>query len=57
MTDAGPGDDPFNRLPGGRARAVLEYLARQIVDDPNVVEVDSLGGGRGDPVRLRPSGP
>jgi uncharacterized protein len=52
MTEAGGGDDPFNRLPGGRARAVLEYLARQIVDDPDVVEVDSSAGHKGDPVRL-----
>jgi predicted RNA-binding protein YlqC (UPF0109 family) len=44
-TEEGNGADPFNRLPGGRARAVLEYLARQIVDEPEVVEVESSGGG------------
>ena len=48
----GTDGDPFNRLPGGRARAVLEYLARQIVDEPDVVEVDSSGGEGRQPVRL-----
>lgn len=48
----GAADDPFNRIPGGRASAVLEYLARQIVDDPDVVEVESTGGTGGQPVRL-----
>jgi predicted RNA-binding protein YlqC (UPF0109 family) len=31
-------DEP-NRVPGGRARAVLTYLARQIVEDPDGVSV------------------
>jgi len=44
--------DPFNRVPGGTARAVLEYLARQIVDEPDAVGVETSGGG-GQPVRLR----
>lgn len=52
MSDEGSGVDPFNRLPGGRARAVLEYLARQIVDEPGAVEVDSMGGRSGDSVHL-----
>jgi uncharacterized protein len=50
-SDEGDGD-AFNRLPGGRARAVLEYLARQIVDEPDVVEVEGGSGGRGQAVRL-----
>ena len=52
MSDDVPGEDPYNRLAGGRARAVLEYLARQIVDDPEVVEVESAGGDDRRPVRL-----
>lgn len=44
--------DPFNRVPGGTARAVLEYLARHIVDEPDAVEVETSGGGEGQPVRL-----
>jgi predicted RNA-binding protein YlqC (UPF0109 family) len=34
-------DDDDNRVPGGRARAVLEYLAEQLVDDPDSIEVDA----------------
>ena len=45
--------DPYNRAPGGRARAVLEYLARQIVDEPDAVGVETGGGQGGQPVRLR----
>jgi hypothetical protein len=44
--------DPFNRIPGGTARAVLEYVARQIVDEPDAVGVET-SGGEGQPVRLR----
>jgi uncharacterized protein len=44
--------DPFNRIPGGTARAVLEYLARRIVDEPDAVGVETSGGGDGQPVRL-----
>ena len=43
--------DDFNRVKGGMARAVLEYLARSIVDDPDGVAVEANGGRRGD-VRL-----
>lgn len=46
------GVDSFNRLPGGRARAVLEYLARQIVDDPDQVEVEMSAGTGGRSARL-----
>ncbi len=45
--------DPYNRAPGGRARAVLEYLARQIVDEPDAVGVEIGGGQPGQAVRLR----
>lgn len=45
--------DPFNRLPGGKAKAVLEYLAREIVDEPDAVGVEVTGGSDGQPVRLR----
>jgi uncharacterized protein len=44
--------DPYNRVPGGTARAVLEYLARHIVDEPDAVEVETSGGAPGQPVRL-----
>lgn len=33
--------DEANRVPGGRARAVLEYLAEQLVDEPGEIEVDA----------------
>jgi predicted RNA-binding protein YlqC (UPF0109 family) len=45
--------DPFNRIPGGTARAVLEYLVRHIVDEPDAVGVETSGGTGGQPVRLR----
>ena len=35
------GPDDVNRVVGGRARAVLTYLARQIVDDPEGVSVEA----------------
>lgn len=43
--------DPFNRAPGGTARAVLEYIARQLVDDPAAVGVE-VGQGNGSAVKL-----
>jgi len=45
--------DPHNRVPGGTARAVLEYVARSIVDEPDAVGVETSGGGEGQAVRLR----
>jgi uncharacterized protein len=45
--------DPYNRAPGGRARAVLEYLARQIVDEPDAVGVETGAYQTGQAVRLR----
>jgi hypothetical protein len=44
--------DPFNRIPGGTASAVLNYLARQIVDEPDAVGVETSGGSGGQPLRL-----
>jgi predicted RNA-binding protein YlqC (UPF0109 family) len=44
--------DPYNRAPGGTASAVLAYLARHIVDEPDAVEVETTGGGGGQPMRL-----
>lgn len=41
----------LNDVPGGRAKPVLEYLARQLVDEPDVVEVD-VTAGEGRPTRL-----
>ena len=37
MSDA----DDFNRLRGGSARAVLEYVAKAIVEDPDSVSIDA----------------
>jgi predicted RNA-binding protein YlqC (UPF0109 family) len=39
--------DEANRAPGGRAKAVLSYLARHIVEDPDgvSVEVSETRGG------------
>ncbi len=42
-----------NRLPGGTSRAVLAYLARQLVGSPEAVGVELSGGEGGAPVRLR----
>lgn len=39
--------DPYNRVPAATARAVLEYLAREVVDQPEAVSVtDSAGNGQ-----------
>jgi hypothetical protein len=45
------GSDPYNRAPGGTASAVLVYLARHIVDEPDAVGVETTGGGS-QPMRL-----
>jgi uncharacterized protein len=43
--------DDYNRVKGGTARAVLEYVAKSIVDDPDGVVIELEEGRRGD-VRL-----
>jgi predicted RNA-binding protein YlqC (UPF0109 family) len=43
--------DDYNRVNGAMARAVLDYLAKSIVDEPEGVVVDLDEGRRGD-VRL-----
>ncbi len=43
MTDHDPGavdDDQHNRVPAATARNVLEYLVRELVDDPDSVRID-----------------
>jgi predicted RNA-binding protein YlqC (UPF0109 family) len=49
LADEGP--DP-NRIVGGLSRAVLEYLARSIVDDPDSVIVELEEGRRALTLRL-----
>jgi predicted RNA-binding protein YlqC (UPF0109 family) len=53
MTDASDTEttvDEFNRVQGGMARSVLDYLAKSIVDDPDGVVIEIQEGSRG--VRL-----
>jgi uncharacterized protein len=45
------GLDDYNRIHGAMAKAVLDYLARNIVDDPDRVVIEMDEGRRGD-VRL-----
>ena len=33
--------DDFNRVRGGSARAVLEYVAKAIVEDPESISIDT----------------
>lgn len=40
-------DDAGNRVSGGTARAVLEHVARSIVEDPDAVFIDSAPGRSG----------
>ena len=39
--------DDVNRIPAATARAVLDFLVRALVDDPDSVEVDAVEGRRG----------
>ena len=48
--DEDDGND-VNTLPAANARAVLEYLARSVVDDPDAVEVE-VEDGRGRTIQL-----
>ena len=45
--------DDVNRIPAATARAVLDYLVRALVDDPDSVEVDAVEGRRGVSLRVR----
>ena len=45
------GDDA-NRIPAATARAVLDYLVRALVDDPDSVQVDAVEGRRGVSLRV-----
>ena len=40
ISDDGPQRGGVNQVPGGRAREVLEHIARSVVDDPSAVSVD-----------------
>lgn len=40
-------EDRANLLPGATARAVLEFVVKQLVDDPDAVEVETVEGRRG----------
>jgi len=45
-------DDAGNRVEGATPRAVLDYLARSIVDEPDEVQIDVEEGRRGLTLRL-----
>ena len=45
-------DDGANRIPAATARAVLDYLVRALVDDPDAVEIDAAAGRRGISLRV-----
>ena len=47
--------DDANRMPAASARAVLDYLARAVVSDPDGVEIDVEQGGRGITLAVRVS--
>ena len=45
MTDAdenGSGGDAGNTIPGATARNVVEYLVRELVDDPDSVSIETI---------------
>lgn len=48
-------DDSGNRAPGGVARAVLEHVARSIVDEPDAVDIDVTESRSGMRLSLRVS--
>jgi predicted RNA-binding protein YlqC (UPF0109 family) len=48
MSDADYDDDvDANRVEGVTATSVLEYLVRELVDDPDSVRIDMVDGRRG----------
>ncbi len=46
-------DDLGNRIPGATATAVLEYLVKALVDDPDAVELDVDEDRRGLRMQVR----
>jgi predicted RNA-binding protein YlqC (UPF0109 family) len=46
-------DDDPNRVPAATATAVLEYLVRAVVDDPDSVVVDPAEGRNGITLQVR----
>jgi len=44
--------DDVNTIPAATARAVLDYLVRALVDDPDSVEVEAVEGRRGVSLRV-----
>lgn len=40
-------EDRANLVPGATAKAVLEFVVKQLVDDPDSVEVETVEGRRG----------
>lgn len=51
--DAALDDDAGNRIEGGRARAVLGYIARSLATEPEAVEIDTEERGRSVRFHLR----
>lgn len=49
---ADPGEASGNRVPAGAATAVLDYVAKAIVDDPESVVVEVEDGRHGVTLRL-----
>jgi predicted RNA-binding protein YlqC (UPF0109 family) len=45
-------DDAGNRVEGGRARVVLDYIARSLASDPESVVIDTDDSGRGTRFRI-----
>jgi len=46
-------DVDANTIPAANARAVLEYLAKAVVEDPDAVEIDVEEGRRGLALNVR----
>ena len=53
--DEDDGPDEGNRVPAASAQAVLDYLARAVVSDPDGVEIDVEQGNRGITLAVRVS--
>ena len=46
-------DDDHGQVDGGRAKSVLSYLAKQLVDDPEAVRIDTSETRNGIKLSLR----